>query len=572
MSISGAICMAQESTVCGICEESSILKWICIECDLYLCQDCYVKFHSKSKTLVHHLVMDIKEYGTEQTLDKILKVKLKEINCDGSEHCDQKCSIFCSDCDKPICFSCVICHKYHDLHKLSEIFEQKMTKLKDLRVKSEQNISVGEHEEQELQVMLSKGSKQFDDTKTEILHNQKIYTDLIQKHFDNLLKDAENQWNLTRETINRELELIQRNIQQMEAQKKKIDQIFNPQKISEILTSNHSNISQILPSKSVYQMSLQQAKFIHGFLSKDSCDRCYYLNGRLYKGPHYKMIGSYSTKMRNLSKIIHLQNSSCIIANYNEELLQKVKFDSNEIKVENEIKTKVFDLAMIPDGRLLLSKETSDLELINIDGGKELFHSFSPFLTFGVCVHKEDLFVGVAKSLQKSVYQDGRIVLLDMKGQVKCTFGKEHKSGEPLFICPTRIAANSEIICVINTLKRNKDNHMLQGGRIVGLNHKGEEKWSYSDKSGAVTGRFYPQDITFTSAGLILACDYLDNSIHAINKDGDVTGWIDVQDIGFPMFPASLDVDDQGILWVGCGIRGSNEEVKTHKIYSFKFS
>lgn len=78
--------MAQESSVCGICEESTILKWICIECDLYLCQDCYVKFHSKSKTVGHHLVIDIKDYGTEQRLEKILKVKVKEINCEGSEH------------------------------------------------------------------------------------------------------------------------------------------------------------------------------------------------------------------------------------------------------------------------------------------------------------------------------------------------------------------------------------------------------------------------------------------------------------------------------------------------------
>ncbi|CAG2201037.1 unnamed protein product [Mytilus edulis] len=488
-------------------------------------------------------------------LDKILKVKIKEINCDGSKHCDQKCSFFCLDCNKPICSSCVVtCHKDHDFYKISEIFDKKMTKLKDMRVKSEEHISVCKHEEQELIVMISKGSKKFDDTKTEILHNQKIYMDLIQKHFDNLLKDAENQWNLTRETINRELELIQRNIQQMEAQKKKIDQIFNPHKISEILTSNHSHISQILPSKSVYQMSLQQATFIcgslHCSLSKDS-DRLYFF-GRLYKGPHYKMIGSYSTKMRNLSKIIHLQNSSCIIANYNEELIQKVKFESDEIKVENEIKIKVFDLAMIPDGRLLLSKETSDLELINIDGGKELFHSFFPFLTFGVHVHKEDILVGIAKSIEKSQkYEDGRIVVLDMKGQVKCSFGKEHKSGKPLFICPTRIVANSEIICVIDTLERDKDNNMLSKGRIVGLNYRGEEKWSYSVKSGALTGRFYPQDITFTSAGLLLASDYRDNSIHAINKDGDVTGWIRVAGIGYPMYPTSLDVDDQGILWVG---------------------
>ncbi|CAC5358165.1 unnamed protein product [Mytilus coruscus] len=182
MSLLGSICMAQESSVCGICEESSILKWICIECDLYLCQDCYVKFHSKSKTLAQHLVIDIKEYGTEQMLDKILKVKVKEINCEGYEHCDQKCSIFCLDCNKPICSSCVVKHhKNHYLNELDEILEEKVSKFKDMKVRRDDNISKCKHEEKELQVLLSKGNKQFDETKETILQSKKELMDIIQK-------------------------------------------------------------------------------------------------------------------------------------------------------------------------------------------------------------------------------------------------------------------------------------------------------------------------------------------------------------------------------------------------------
>ncbi|CAG2222100.1 unnamed protein product [Mytilus edulis] len=265
----------------------------------------------------------------------------------------------------------------------------------------------------------------------------KTLIDRIQEHFDSLLKDGDAQWHLTRETINRELELINRNIQQMEEQKNTIDQILNPHQKPEILTSNVSPIPKILPSNTVYQMSLQQAKFEPG-----------------------------------------------------------------DLLTENE------------------------------------------------------LFVGIAKSEgEHENYEEGRIVVLDMNGQVKCTFGKEISSGKPFFTsCPTRIAANSDIICAIDTSKRNKDNNMLEDGRIVGLNHKGEQKWSYSDKSGDLSEMFHPQDITFTTAGLVLISDvYIDNAIHAINKDGDVTGWIEVKDIGNRMYPMSMDFDDQGTLWVGCG-------------------
>lgn len=124
-----------------------------------------------------------------------------------------------------------------------------------MRVKSEENISVCKLEAQELQVMLSKGKKQYNDTQGEILQNQKTLMDRIQEHFDSLLKDGGAQWHLTRETINRELELIHRNIQQMEEQKNTIDQILNPHQNPEILTSNVSPIPKILPSNTVYQMS-----------------------------------------------------------------------------------------------------------------------------------------------------------------------------------------------------------------------------------------------------------------------------------------------------------------------------
>ncbi|CAC5358164.1 unnamed protein product [Mytilus coruscus] len=357
----------------------------------------------------------------------------------------------------------------------------------------------------------------------------------------------------------------------MEDQKEQSNQILNPHQISKLLTTSRFPIPECLLTKHVHLLSLQQAKFKPGCFSKNI--RWNLEFGCLYKGPNYKMIGSNSTKMKCVSKIIHLQNSSGIIANYKDEFIQKVKFKSDEIKVENEIKTKVFDLAMMPDGKLLLSKETSDLELFSMNGDREFFHSFYPFLTFGVYVCKDEIFVGIAKSLEKSKnYRDGRIVVLDMKGQEKCTFGTEIKSGKLFFNCPTRIVANSDIICVIDTFKRDEDNNMLSDGRIVGLNHKGEKKWSYSDKSGALFELFHPQNITLTSAGLILASDYRDDSIHAINKDGDITGWIKLQDIGNPRFPMSVDVDDQGILWVGCGTKKNYQEVKTQKIYSFKLS
>ncbi|CAG2208022.1 unnamed protein product [Mytilus edulis] len=320
-------------------------------------------------------------------------------------------------------------HKKHDLDELTGFFEQKLSELKDIKVKSEINVSVLKTEMQELQVQLSKGNKEFNETKKQILLNKEELMDLIHKHFDNLLKDAEAQWNLTRTAVSGEIELIKGNIHQMEDQKKQFDQILNPHKISEILISNLSTVPKYSPSNTVHQMSLQRAKFIPGLISKHKgTTQHFQYSGRLHKGPNYKMIRSYKTNNSDVSKIVHLQNGFAILANYRDELIQKVKFESDEIEVEIEIKTKVYDIAIMPNGEFLLSMKTSDLGLINANKDKDIFH--------------------------------------------------------------------------------------------------------------------------FTPAGLILVSDYWDNAIHAINEEGNVTGWVEVQDIGYPKFPMSLHVDVQENLWV----------------------
>lgn len=74
-------------------------------------------------------------------------------------------------------------------------------------------------------------------------------------------------------------------------------------------------------------MLLQRAKCIPGLISKHiGTTQHFQYSGRLHKGPIYKMTQFYSTKITHVSKIIHLENDFVTIANYRDELIQKVKF------------------------------------------------------------------------------------------------------------------------------------------------------------------------------------------------------------------------------------------------------
>lgn len=144
---------------CQICDSSSVLKWMCSDCDLYFCANCDLKFHGKNKILAGHTKINIEHCSTENITELIRKAELENITC--NLHKEHKCDIFCRDCHYPICKICVSTdsHKTHELTSIEDMLKEKIIDKKDFENRTETYINHYTQTVNELEFMLEKAKK-----------------------------------------------------------------------------------------------------------------------------------------------------------------------------------------------------------------------------------------------------------------------------------------------------------------------------------------------------------------------------------------------------------------------------
>lgn len=110
---------AQTLKVCEFCETNTNIEWKCIDCDLWMCDNCKKKLHIKVKLASKHNVIARKDMGTQN------KLKLKNIPC--KIHQIQFYCLFCKTCEKCVCPDCVSSsdHSKHDFESLEKIHADK---------------------------------------------------------------------------------------------------------------------------------------------------------------------------------------------------------------------------------------------------------------------------------------------------------------------------------------------------------------------------------------------------------------------------------------------------------------
>ncbi|CAG2222101.1 unnamed protein product [Mytilus edulis] len=252
-------------SVCQICDTSSNIKWMCLECDLFFCLQCESKFHTKSKTLAAHSKIDIEKCGNKNIAEVIRKE---------TKHYAKK-----------------------------------------------------------------------------------------------LLDTAETEWKTIEQKINQEVTVVN-NITENFEKEREIRSHTLP--VSKLLTKTFPVVDNTYsPEEEVHQIKLLQHYFtFQSFKIKD-------IFGYLSKGPGFKLVKTYETSLRGFTKILPLNNNQAIISCWKDEVLQKVSFGKHNMTVEtNYPKIKVYDIAVMKNGDILLSKQESELKLLCEKGAIESFHSF----------------------------------------------------------------------------------------------------------------------------------------------------------------------------------------------------
>ena len=118
----------EDSPHCGLCDENKALKFYCIECNSFLCDDC-VGVHKKGKIFSGHHVKDIGNFQSCDVQDYARRANYCTVHID-------EMRFYCENCKRCICRDCAILeHQDHNKISLDQGLEN---------IKSEIDIKVHE--------------------------------------------------------------------------------------------------------------------------------------------------------------------------------------------------------------------------------------------------------------------------------------------------------------------------------------------------------------------------------------------------------------------------------------------
>ena len=111
--------------ICGECDDNTVAVMWCVDCENFLCEECY-KQHGRMKKLKSHKTRTI-EHFNEQSLKGILGFPKPEY-C--KDHVTQPLDLYCMTCSSLICRDCTYVdhreHQYSFVNKLADVEREKI--------------------------------------------------------------------------------------------------------------------------------------------------------------------------------------------------------------------------------------------------------------------------------------------------------------------------------------------------------------------------------------------------------------------------------------------------------------
>ncbi|XP_052073389.1 E3 ubiquitin-protein ligase TRIM33-like [Mytilus californianus] len=450
MAFSQSIGKAQTPAMCQFCEESPEIKWKCINCELFLCNLCCSKIHSKSKASMDHEIINLKDIDTENFAKTMRKVDLQNLQC--TIHSNQKCFIYCKDCSEPVCSKCLTeTHKMHDYREIDEVYNKIISEMKELIDTFESNLKFFTNERDRLEIKLSDGDKKFQETRNIILQTEKEMKEAISKYANDLLQDLDAKWKLSENMIKIELSALKQNGDELEIRKKNLYQALQTHQVTDIFSTTQT-LDKSLPKYSVKQFKQSETQFIPNSRQVKIGSN---ILGDLYSVPDFELIKKYQSNNKSVTNILFCDDNTALIGSIASRKLQQVKFENDNTKVERDVEIIVNDMEKTQDGKVIVSFGESDLKLYTSDGTFKTFMAFTPLKTLGVHVTKNNnVIVGLSDSLEVIDTENSirRLVVMNLNGDLQHTIEYD-KDNQRLLSWPYRIKTLNDKIVVVEFLK-----------------------------------------------------------------------------------------------------------------------
>lgn len=251
-------------TKCQFCEVSSEIKSKCINCDILMCNSCSLRIHSKCKSSGEHLIVELTKFGKADVAETVRNVNLHTMPC--TIHNVKMCCLYCTDCNYPICSSCVLqSHQPHTLSDIDDIYQTKLNEVGDFKQKIENNLPFFKNEVEEIKIQFEKKKrkkKKIRDQKENIIRLLKTYTEEI-------LHELETKWKSSNDFINEEIIKMKKNKDDFEREKKQLEDALKSHQPHDIFLASKS-IDKTLLTNSVYSVPVNQILFLPGNISNQS--------------------------------------------------------------------------------------------------------------------------------------------------------------------------------------------------------------------------------------------------------------------------------------------------------------
>lgn len=122
---------------CELCETNTNVKWSCVQCNKYMCDQCK-RIHLNTPSCAQHEVINIKSVQARK--DDFLAVATDNIPC--KIHTRKIYCMFCQTCDILVCPECISSsHRKHELESLDKVCEEKLKNITTFHAKMSEQLA-----------------------------------------------------------------------------------------------------------------------------------------------------------------------------------------------------------------------------------------------------------------------------------------------------------------------------------------------------------------------------------------------------------------------------------------------
>ena len=529
---------------CHFCEKKNAVSWKCLCCQDLYCNDCK-KVHEKFSISKDHIIVSLVKLNDKIMAEQKLKI-LSAIKSQG------KCDLFCVKCELRINdVEKVEEHVDHQLDQFENFQNVNDINIKSLITKVNVELELPKDRDNQKQNIIEKKEikKQVQQKYDEIMQSCKNKVKALHNEIDDFYKEKEKSIKESHTQVNKErtkLAIAKDKLCSLEHKNKSIQLQTAYQELKE----QWQQYISVLPSHEsvLFQSGKQTSVEIATQLGCLSYSRTI-ARGSVQKH-HLQLVDTIQPiKLQTISLMSPCGERQACIGGIKSKTIQLVNVDSPSTPL-NEITMTFYDFSTSVDGNLLYISDfkNKSLQTLSKVGILRKVKDFSPMLP--TCVHvtlQDEIFVGIVDSDSKNMDSGSRrtILKLTCEGIKKADLEFDSR-GVRLFTVPYRCCVNevTKDIVII-------DKHNAFTGRIIGINERGDVKFTYSGtESGTKKKYFLPTDIKCTKTGEIIICDIDNHSLHILDRNGTFLQNMSTLEVKI-LHPSSLAIDSNDQLWIG---------------------